>query len=150
MYRDEIIKLLEILSNAYPNTKIRNAGSMASAWEMTLGEFSSEAVYKASRYHMETSKFFPTPSEIRDAIVRAELVYSETATDGNLIEATSSDSDLVFIDGEYYRRDEWEEYCEAEAEAVAKFVGFGYEEDDDVPFPKKPESVKSGILPYEL
>ena len=75
MNREETIRLLGILSNAYPNTNINDASSMASTWEMCLGEYPAEQIYKAARLHMETSKFFPTPAEIREKIVRAELVY---------------------------------------------------------------------------
>lgn len=77
MKRDEIINLLEVLASAYPNTKIKDAGATVSAWELTLGGFSAEAVYKAARLHMETNKFFPAPSEIAEKIVRAELIYTD-------------------------------------------------------------------------
>ena len=76
MNREQTIKLLKMLLANYPNTKIKDASATADAWEMNLGEFSAEAVYKSARLHMATSSFFPTPAEIRKNIVRAELIYS--------------------------------------------------------------------------
>lgn len=77
MTRHEIEDLLEILCNQYPYAKIENARAMADGWEMCLGEYPAEMVYKAARLHMEVCKFFPTVADINDKIVRAELVYRE-------------------------------------------------------------------------
>lgn len=128
MTREEIIKLLKVLSASYPMVakNIKDADSLVMSWEMSLGEFSAEAVYKAARLHLETNKYFPSPSDIREKIVRAQIVYQPTIT--NAIEATSS-------------KDEAE--IEKNLDLFCKWIGFGCEPDDTVELPK-------GFLPYEM
>lgn len=75
MNRNEITKLLEILVANY-GKNITDPKTMADSWEMNLGEFSAEAVFKAARLHMETSKYFPNPADIRELIPKAQLVYN--------------------------------------------------------------------------
>ena len=128
MTREETIKLLAVLSSAYPYAakEIKDASALATAWEMTLGDFSAEAVYKAARLHLETNKYFPSPSDIRDNIVRAEIVYSPT-TIPNAIESRAINSIET----------------ENNLELFCKWIGLGYEPDDTVQIPK-------GFLPYEV
>lgn len=123
MTRDEITKLLETLVSAYPSTKIKDAKVMTDTWEMVLGDFSAESVYKAARLHMDTSKFFPTPAEIKDSIVRAQLVYKEPELIG--IEAHTNEAEEKYLD------------------AFCKWIGFGYEPDDSVILP-------NGFMPFEI
>lgn len=125
MERKEIVELLKIVSANYPHAKISDPKAMVLAWEMLLGEFSAEAVYKATRLHMETNKYFPSPSDIRDNIVRAELVYQQTIP--NAIEAKANNSEEV----------------EKNLDLFCKWIGFGCEPDDTVELPK-------GFLPYEM
>lgn len=85
MNKKETAKILAILKAAYPNVKIDNAEAMVAAWEMVLGSFSADAVLKAARLHLETNKWFPAPSEIREKIVRAEIVYSPIEKETELL-----------------------------------------------------------------
>ena len=80
MNREETLRLLSILIASYPNAKIKDAAKTADAWEMVLGCFEAEAVYKAARLHMTTSKFFPTPADIKEKLTRATLIYSTPPT----------------------------------------------------------------------
>jgi len=123
MTREEIIRLLKVISDNY-NVKIADPKGKASAWEMQLGDYSAESVYKAARLHMATSQYFPSPADLINKIVRAELVYSGTPING--IEAHSS------------RNKEEDEYLDA----FCKWIGFGCEPDDNIVFPN--------FLPYEL
>ena len=125
MTREEIIKLLDVVSATYPHAKIKDPSALVSAWELVLGDFSAESVYKATRYHLETNKFFPSPSDIRDNIVRAELVYKSPIS--NAIESRTNNS----------------EYIEQNLDLLCRWIGFGYEEDDTVELPK-------GFLHYEI
>lgn len=77
MNRAEILDLLEIIISNYPHTKVADPSAMATAWEMVLGEYPAESIYKAARLHMSTSHFFPTPADLIEARARAEIVYSE-------------------------------------------------------------------------
>ena len=125
MTREEIIKLLDIVSATYPHAKIKDPSALVSAWEMTLGDFSAESVYKATRYHLETNKFFPSPSDIRDNIVRAEMVYRPSIP--NAIESrTGRDEDI-----------------DKNLDLFCQWIGFGQEPDDTVDIPK-------GFLHYEI
>jgi hypothetical protein len=123
MTREEIIKLLDIVSATYPHAKIKDPSALVSAWELTLGDFSAEAVYKATRYHLETNKYFPSPSDIRENIVRAELIYKTPIP--NAIESRTNRND------------------DENLELFCQWIGFGYEEDDNVELPK-------GFLHYEI
>lgn len=125
MTREETIKLLSIVSSTYPHAKIKDPNALVSAWEMTLGDFSAETVYKATRYHLETNKFFPSPSDIRDNIVRAELIYRPTIP--NAIESRTHNN----------------EETEKNLDLFCQWIGFGQEEDDTVELPK-------GFLHYEI
>lgn len=125
MTREEIINLLEIVSAAYPNAmnKISDPETMVSAWEMGLGMYSAETVYKAARLHMEKSCFFPTIADIRDNIIRARIVFEAPPT--NALKAKAPPK---------YDK-ELDDFC--------RWVGLGCEPDDTVELPK-------GFLPYEL
>ena len=122
MDKKETAQILAILRTAYPATKIGDASAMVSAWTLVLGDFSADAVMKAARLHMTTSKYFPTPAEIRKNIIRAELIY--TGPPLNRIEAPKQD------DSEYL-------------DAFCRFVGLGCDPEDDADLPK-------GFLNYEL
>ena len=127
MTRDETIKLLMTLSVNYPQAAkaIKNPKETAVVWEMNLGEFPAEAVYKAARLHMSTSKYFPNPADIREKITRAKLIYTEPEL--KEIEAPKTDK----------RREDYylEELC--------RFVGLGYDEPDDN------ADLLCDFLPYE-
>lgn len=118
MTRDEIVNLLEIVISAYPNAKINDAGAMVTAWEMCLGDFSAESVYKAARLHMNTNRFFPTPADIRSNIVRAELVYRDSEIDQKRLEAKPEPSTAIAVKEEEWTDERLEDLC--------RFVGLGY------------------------
>ena len=99
MNKKEAAQILAICRAVYPNTKIEDASATVTGWVMELGDFSSEAIMKAARLHMATSKFFPTPADIREKIVRAELVYSDTELDHvQEPKLLGNSNDLIVID----------------------------------------------------
>ncbi len=75
MTREEVIKLLQILRAAYPNTKINDPAGTVSAWELAFGEDEADTIYKAARHYMNTGKFFPTIADIRKAIRKGNMIY---------------------------------------------------------------------------
>lgn len=81
MTKKDTAKILAILKAGYPNAKIENAEATVMAWEMILGSYSAESVMKAVQLHMATSPFFPTPADIRNKIVKAEMVFTDTEVD---------------------------------------------------------------------
>ena len=114
MTKTEMLKILETVSLAYPNTKIKDASKMADSYLLVLGDFNAEAVGKAARLYMsENTAFFPSAGELKERIVRASLVYGQATV--TAIEPPKAEK----------RREDYylEELC--------KFVGLGYEEPDD-------------------
>ena len=65
MTRDEIIALLSKIRGAYPNTKITDAAGLVDSWELAFFGDDASEVYKAVRFHLNTSKFFPTVADLR-------------------------------------------------------------------------------------
>lgn len=90
MTREEIANLLEVLIGAYPNTNIKDAEATLNTWEMELGSYSAESVYKSARLHIHNSKFFPTPSEIIRGLLLAEMVYKESPIEINKLDVGDS------------------------------------------------------------
>lgn len=73
MNKSDMAKILSILRANYPNVRIENPEAMVKTWMLTLGEFSVQAVMKSAELHMKSSKFFPTPAELRENIVRSRI-----------------------------------------------------------------------------
>ena len=138
MTRDEITKLLELVSANYPQVRIKDPKKTVDSWEMQLGGFDAESVYKAARLHMATSKFFPSPADITEKMVKAKIVYSES-----IVTALPTPAPV-----EEEKLNEW-------VDAFCEWIGFGTEENDkalDEFYEKNPDmkAKMSGILPYEL
>lgn len=131
MTRAEALKLLEVLFATYPNqaAKIKDPSATADAWVINLGDLDAGDVYKAARLHMSTSKYFPNPADIREKVIKARIIY---ATEPKAIEAPKA----TVTDLKQKEKDDYylEELC--------KFVGLGYEEDDDA-------DLLGDFLPYE-
>lgn len=123
MNREETVKLLAIITSAYPQVKISDADIMTSTWLMELGDYSAESVYKAARLHIATSSYFPNPANIINNIVKADLIYSGPPL--NAIEANSTNSEAI------------DKYLDA----FCEWIGFGCEPNDNVILPN--------FLPYE-
>lgn len=89
MKRTEIINLIKSLLGVYPNTKIEDPKTMVESWEMMFGSDDAETVYKAARIHMQNSKWFPKPSEIKKYMGVAPYLFNEKA----MIDAPESSDD---------------------------------------------------------
>lgn len=114
MTQQEIASILKVLKANYPNTKIQDPGTMIASWMLVLGEFEYEAVARAVRLYMtEQTSFFPTAGEIRKRIFKADIIYGSESV--KAIEPPKADKARE----DYYL----EELC--------KFVGLGYEPQDD-------------------
>ena len=126
MNKKEMAQILAILRSAYPNTKsIDDPAATLNAYYLVLGDFSAESVMKAARLHMETSKFFPAPSEIRDKMVRAEIVYRPPECASNRL--GDGNKEITLPSQEKATEDKLEAFCEG--------IGLGYpneiEKDDE-------------------
>ena len=125
MNKTELAKVMAILRANYPNVKIEKPEAMINAWLMTLGEFSTEAVMKAAEVHMATSKFFPTPAELRKAITHHRIMLAPPKV--TALPPTEADKARE----DYYL----EELC--------KFVGIGQDPDNNA------DLTLENFLPYE-
>lgn len=114
MTKEETTDVLEAVLAVYPYTKIVNAEAMVEAWQLVLGSYDAEAVRKAALLHIATRRSFPTPAAIKDNIVKAELIYTDTEVEPyKQIEATAT---KTLPDG-------W-------LDAFCEWIGFGCEEDE--------------------
>lgn len=129
MTREETIKILAIVRANYPNVKINDPAATVSAWEMSLGGYTAEAVMRAVKLHMTTSKFFPTPADILEKMVRSQIVYN-----GPELKAISAPKALVTPIPE--------ENVDAYLEAFTEWIGFGCEPNDETDLGK--------FLPFEI
>ena len=125
MNKTELAKVMAILRANYTNVKIEKPEAMINAWLMTLGEFSAEAVLKAAELHMATSKFFPTPAELRKNITHNKIALEPPKA------LVLPVSDLEKQKEAYYL----EELC--------KFVGLGCDPDMNA------DLTLENFLPYE-
>ena len=100
MTRQEILELLKMLRSAYPNAKIRDASELVKTWEMAFGNDQAEKIYKAARFHVESSPYFPTIGDIRHAINKGELLYGSVSASPNRVnlEAKRIDPKTSFCD----------------------------------------------------
>lgn len=80
MTRKEIEKLLELMLDTYPNTKIRNAENTVSTWLSIFKDYDTESVIKAAKLYMEEGSFFPSPAEVKKRIHRANIIYGRNDT----------------------------------------------------------------------
>lgn len=109
MNKTELTKVMAILRANYTNVKIEKPEAMINAWLMTLGEFSAEAVLKAAKLHMTTSKFFPTPAELRNYITHSKITIEPPKAPA--LPAADQEKEAYYL----------EELC--------KFVGLGCDPD---------------------
>ena len=105
MTREDAIKILSMVRANYPIVKISDPAAMVSSWEMTLGDYDTDLVVKAVKFHMMTSKFFPTPADIIEHMTRADLIYKEPlraaiqATRAKVTAIPDGMSEEEFLDG---------------------------------------------------
>ena len=125
MDKNEMAQILAILRANYTNVKIDKPEAMVKTWMLTLGEFEAAAVRRSAELHMATSKYFPTPAELRNNIVRSKITLEAPKVTALPIPKTDKASEDYYLD----------ELC--------KFVGLGCEPQDDA------DLIFKNFLPYE-
>lgn len=141
MIKEDIIKLLGVLQDTYGKKFVDPKGTVDS-WYITLAPYEAKSIFKAARLYMETKtiKNFPSPADLIDLIVRAEIVYPDQVIEPpKQIEAqravvTKLDSTVL------------DEYLDS----FSEWIGFGSEQNDAALkefYEKHPEA--RGVLPYE-
>lgn len=79
MTRLEIIELLEVIRSNYAAIKLQDPKGIVDLWEMEFAELPAHTVYQAARFHMMSSKYFPSVAEIRKIIYSKTYLAMETA-----------------------------------------------------------------------
>ena len=68
MTREETIKMLAILRQAYPQAQVVDAGAQVGLWAEQFAQCSAMDVYAAVKRHISTSRFMPSISEIKSRL----------------------------------------------------------------------------------
>lgn len=79
MTRDEMLKVLAILGDAYPVWAEHASSSMPSTWLVLLGDLPVDRVLIAAVAHAQSNKFPPTPAELRERAAPPDDVVPEQA-----------------------------------------------------------------------
>jgi hypothetical protein len=97
MTREQVTDLLEELLKAYPYymKNISDPDGMIDTWEREFGTEDAGAIFKAARHHINTSKWFPTISEIRKAINKGQMMYGQPQPSAPAIEAPKAPRKLI-------------------------------------------------------
>ena len=100
MTREELKQMLKMVMEVYPNTKIKDAKATLDMWELVFGEREASEVFKGVRYHINHSKFFPTPADIKDAIPKGAVIYDDVPTTPRLEDKSTPylTMDMNFLD----------------------------------------------------
>ena len=121
MTKSELTQILAILRSNYPMIKIENPKTMVETWFLTLGEFSGEAVLESAKCHMAHSKFFPTPAELRENIVRHKIITNQPKP--KMLEAGKKAKVTAIPDG--MSESEWlDEFIKAQIAWEDSFLDF--------------------------
>jgi len=71
MTRDETKRIIGLLIAAYPARKIEDMSALVDSYWLGLDDFDYPAVELACKTAIRSSKFFPSISELRDAVASA-------------------------------------------------------------------------------
>lgn len=91
--KEELKQIITFLSGAIPYNKNINIEAATQAWIIALGDYPAEDILKAVRFHINTSKFFPTPDDIIRNMARAKLVYQDAEPETKALPAGQQDQD---------------------------------------------------------
>lgn len=100
MTRDEIRQVLKMAIECYPSMKGKiDAKATLDMWEMTFAEYEAKDVFKGVRYHINKSKYFPTPADIKEAIPKGAMLYDDVPAVPQIdAPKTSYIEDVSFLD----------------------------------------------------
>ena len=76
MNRREIVELLKVLADNYPNNKISDPEGTVKTWELNLGAYEAKDIYMAAKLYMGKCSYFPNPADLIKEIPRAQLLYN--------------------------------------------------------------------------
>lgn len=125
----EAIKVVNFLHTAY--TQDRKAtneelAQRAQTYSITFADYDLALVMRAAQHCVRTSKYYPTPSELLEAVKFIRLVPEQEPQPARV---TPIDEKVV------------DEYLDA----FCEWIGFGCDANDERELP----DLKKGVLPYE-
>ena len=75
MTREETIKILAILRQAYPQSQTVDAKAQAALWADQFAQYSAEDVYAAVKKYISTGRFMPTVADIKSELAPPEGLW---------------------------------------------------------------------------
>lgn len=125
----EAIKVVTFLHTAYTQDRkatTEELAQRAQTYSIAFADYDLALVMRAAQHCVRTSKYYPTPSELLEAVKFIRLVPEQ---DPQPARVTPIDEKVV------------DEYLEA----FCEWIGFGCEANDERELP----DLKKGVLPYE-
>jgi hypothetical protein len=110
----DVSEAIELLLMAYPNYKPSNPDGLVDLWIRKFGKVDREVLLLAVDMHIDQSKYFPGPSEIKALLPAAQYKAENKRTELNLYPMRAW---AVELENRYYRegrfdREEWEKLIE--------------------------------------
>ena len=75
MTREETIKILAILRQAYPQSQTVDARAQAALWADQFAQYSATDVYEAVKKHISTGRFMPSVADIKSKLAPPEGLW---------------------------------------------------------------------------
>lgn len=75
MTREETIKILAILRQAYPQSQTVDAKAQVALWADQFAQYSAEDVYTAVKKYISTGRFMPTVADIKSKLAPPESLW---------------------------------------------------------------------------
>ena len=96
MTRDETKRIIGLLIAAYPARKIEDMSTLVDSYWLGLDDFDYPAVEQACKTVIRSSKFFPSISELRDAVAQTQKYtakrYAPLALRGEAVRLYETDA----------------------------------------------------------
>ena len=96
MTRDETKRIIGLLIAAYPSRKIEDMSALVDSYWLGLDDFDYPAVEQACKTVIRSSKFFPSISELRDAVAQTQKYtakrYAPLALRGEAVRLYETDA----------------------------------------------------------
>lgn len=79
MTREDVLRLLDELCGAYPQTNFKNPKATVTIWQIMFENENADDVINAARMHIADSHFFPTPADIKAKLPFVQAISSTDA-----------------------------------------------------------------------
>lgn len=107
MSNSDVLGVIETLLVACPSYVPSNVGALVNLWEQKFGDVEGDILRRAVDMHIDSSRFFPAPSQIKELLERAEYQVQRDraeAAGGGLHKLRAQ---AVFLQEAWYQRGEY-------------------------------------------